>query len=156
MVFEQPAIPSPATLVVHGISATCKSTIVRAVLSSLDVPHAIVKSAECITGRHLLTKILLTALESLGLKDEWEKFGKGKCEHASSLAVLLANALDSKMGKVQKFVIVLDGIDKQREAPYTMLSALARLGEVVSICLWFHVSRLATDSARYHHYPLSS
>lgn len=90
------------------------------------------KSAECITGRHLLTKILLAALDSLGLKDEWEKFGKGKCEHISTLAVLLADALYSKRGEVHKFVLVLDGIDKQREAPYTLLSALARLGEVVS------------------------
>lgn len=120
-------------MVVHGISATCKSTIVRAVLSALDVPHAIVRSTECITGRHLLTKILWATLEALGLKDEWEKFGKGRCEHVSTLAVLLAECLASDAGrKKDKFVLVLDGIDKQREAPQTLLSALARLGELVS------------------------
>lgn len=120
-------------MVVHGISATCKSTIVRAVLSSLQVPHGIVRSAECITGRHLLTKILWATLEALGKKDDWEKFGKGRCEHVSTLAVLLGECLASNVGKGEKFVLVLDGIDQQREAPQTLLSAVARLGEVVSL-----------------------
>ncbi|KAF7173521.1 hypothetical protein CNMCM5623_005753 [Aspergillus felis] len=130
-------ISSPSTVVVHGISATCKSTIVRAVLSALAVPHAIVRSTECITGRHLLTKILWATLEALGLKDEWEKFGKGRCEHVSMLAVLLSECLASNAGnKTEKFVLVLDEIDRQREAPQTLLAALARLGEVIpSLCV---------------------
>ncbi|KAE8152451.1 hypothetical protein BDV25DRAFT_128008 [Aspergillus avenaceus] len=122
----------PPTVVVHGISATCKSTIVRAVLSALEVPHAIVRSTECITGRHLLTKILWEMLDALGKRDEWEKYGKGRCEHVSTLAVLLNECLASQSGfGVEKFVLVLDGIDKQREAPQTLLSALARLGELI-------------------------
>ncbi|KAL1968721.1 hypothetical protein VTN77DRAFT_1547 [Rasamsonia byssochlamydoides] len=126
-----PNIPSPSTVVLYGISATCKSTITRAVLSALQVPHAIIRCAECITGRHLLTKILLETLQALGLQDEWERFGKGKCEHVSTLAVLLADAVASTSGRVKKFVLVLDEIDKQREAPQMLLSALARLGEVI-------------------------
>ncbi|RAL02399.1 putative RNA-binding protein [Aspergillus ibericus CBS 121593] len=130
----------PSTLVVHGISATCKSTIVRNVLAALQVPHAIVRSPECITGRHLLTKILWATLEALGKRDEWEKYGKGRCEHVSSLAVLLgeclASASASEGRRNDKFVLVLDGIDKQREAPHTLLAALARLGEVIpSLCV---------------------
>ncbi|KAL4884384.1 hypothetical protein BJY04DRAFT_225628 [Aspergillus karnatakaensis] len=124
----------PSTIVVHGISATCKSTIVSNVLAALEVPHAIVRSPECITGRHLLTKILWAILEALGRRDEWEKFGKGRCEHVSSLAVLLGECLAPSPGfgkGVEKFVLVLDGIDKQREAPPTLLSALARLGEMI-------------------------
>ncbi|KKA22193.1 Origin recognition complex subunit Orc5 [Rasamsonia emersonii CBS 393.64] len=129
-----PSVPSPSTLVLYGISATCKSTITRAVLSALRVPHAIIRCAECITGRHLLTKILLETLSAVGLEDEWERFGKGKCEHVSTLAVLLADALAPTSGKrVEKFVLVLDGIDKQREAPQMLLSALARLGEVIPV-----------------------
>ncbi|KAI9372007.1 hypothetical protein BJX61DRAFT_534343 [Aspergillus egyptiacus] len=122
----------PSTIVVHGISATCKSTIVGNVLSALQVPHAVVRSPECITGRHLLTKILWGMLDALGRRDEWERFGKGRCEHVSSLAVLLGECLASQPEKeVEKFVLVLDGVDKQREAPPTLLSALARLGEVI-------------------------
>ncbi|KKK24847.1 origin recognition complex subunit Orc5 [Aspergillus ochraceoroseus] len=125
-----PSTSSPPTIVVHGISSTCKSTIVTNVLSALEVPHAVVRSPECITGRHLLTKILWATLGALGRRDEWEKFGKGRCEHVSTLAVLLGECLASTPSKhIEKFVLVLDGIDKQREAPPTLLSALARLGE---------------------------
>lgn len=105
-------------------------------LSTLQVPHAIVRSTECITGRHLLTKILWMTLEALGRKEEWGSFGKGRCEHVSALAVLLGEILgtgvhgDGDGGG--KFVLVLDGIDRQREAPQTLLAALARLGEAVS------------------------
>ncbi|CAI7667152.1 unnamed protein product [Penicillium manginii] len=132
-----PHLPSPPTLVVHGISATCKSTIIRGVLSTLEVPHAVVRSSECITGRHLLTKILWNTLEALGQKDEWEKFGKGRCEHVSTLAVLLEECLATRTPEKRgKFVLVLDEIDRQREAPHTLLSALARLGEIVpSLCV---------------------
>jgi origin recognition complex subunit 5 len=121
------------------------------VLSALEVPHAFIRCAECITSKHLLTKILLETLDALGLKDEWERFGKGRCENISSLAVLLGDALaqaptvvDEGNGRrrgqevVEKFVLVLDGIDRQRDAPQTLLPGLARLGEVVSsgaLCL---------------------
>jgi origin recognition complex subunit 5 len=122
------------------------------VLSALEVPHAFIRCAECITGRHLLTKILLETLDALGLKDEWERFGKGRCENISTLAVLLGEALaqaptDEENGRrqgqgvIEKFVLVLDGIDRQREPPQTLLPGLARLGEVVSsgpLCFtWF-------------------
>ncbi|OQD97046.1 hypothetical protein PENSOL_c013G02218 [Penicillium solitum] len=132
-----PDVPSPSTLVVHGISATCKSTILRAVLATLEVPHAIVRSSECITGRHLLTKIIWNTLEALGKKEEWEKSGKGRCEHVSGLAVLLEECLAARPVENQgKFVLVLDEIDRQREAPHTLLSALARLGEIIpSLCV---------------------
>lgn len=119
---------------VHGISATCKTSITRAILSEGSIPHAIIRCQECITGRHLLTKILLEVLATLGLlNSDWERFGKGKCEHVASLAVLLGDALRTPAAAGKKFVVVLDGIDKQREASHTLLAALARLGEIVSI-----------------------
>ncbi|KAJ5103875.1 hypothetical protein N7532_004404 [Penicillium argentinense] len=132
-----PYLPSPPTLVVHGISATCKSTIIRGVLSTLQTPHAVIRSSECITGRHLLTKIIWNTLDALDQKSEWEKFGKGRCEHVSSLAVLLEECLAARAPEKQgKFVLVLDEIDRQREAPHTLLSALARLGEIIpSLCV---------------------
>lgn len=37
-----------------------------------------------------------------------------------------------------KFVLVFDGIDKQRETPPTLLPALARVGEIVSSNLARH------------------
>ncbi|KAJ5336719.1 hypothetical protein MYU51_005811 [Penicillium brevicompactum] len=129
--------PSPAALVINGISATCKSTILRAVLSTIQVPHAFVRSSECITGRHLLTKILWNTLEAVGLKEEWEKAGKGRCDHVSGLSVLLEECLQPQPNaQGRKFVLVLDEIDRQREASPTLLSALARLGEIIpSLCV---------------------
>lgn len=121
-------------MVVHGISATCKTTLTRAVLSELAVPHAIIRCSECVTGRHLLTTILLEILQALGLGEEWQRYGKGKCEHISALVVLLEEILASGNGvAVDKFVLVLDGIDEQREASHMLLSGLARLGEVVCL-----------------------
>lgn len=50
------------------------------------------------------------------------------------LGECLASLSDGSSNDKGKFVLVLDGIDKQREAPHTLLSALARLGEVVCFC----------------------
>jgi origin recognition complex subunit 5 len=123
---------------------------VQAVLCALGVPHAIVPSAECITGRHLLIKVLLGTLDALGLRDELERFGRGKCEHVSTLVVLLADAFAATTGKaIKKFVLVLDGIDKQREAPPALLLALARLGEVVCFCQYFCPSVFPTKITGY-------
>jgi hypothetical protein len=40
-------------------------------------------------------------------------------------------------GRKGRFVLVFDGIDQQRDAPPTLLPALARLGEIVSLCSIF-------------------
>jgi hypothetical protein len=83
------------------------------------------------------------------MQDEWEKFGKGRCEHVSTLLILLGDIFaaarnNKKMeGEVggDEFVLVLDGIDRQREASQMLLAALARLGEMVGSfsllnCCW--------------------
>ena len=56
-----------------------------------------------------------------------EKAYSGRCENLSTLTVHLQKLLE----KQEKFVLVFDGVDKQREAPPTLLPALARLGEVI-------------------------
>lgn len=133
-------------MVVHGISATCKTTLTRAVLSELAVPHAIIRCSECVTGRHLLTTILLEILQAVGMGDEWQRFGKGKCEHISTLVVLLEEIFAPGKGvAMDKFVLVLDGIDEQREASHMLLSGLARLGEVVRSTTERILSSIVTD-----------
>lgn len=54
-------------------------------------------------------------------------FLSGRCESLGALAVHIERRLRDQT----KFVLVFDGIDKQREAPPTLLQSLARLGEVV-------------------------
>ena len=50
-----------------------------------------------------------------------------RCENISALAVHLQRLLEGQ----EKFALVFDGVDKQRDAPPTLLPALARLGEFV-------------------------
>lgn len=51
----------------------------------------------------------------------------GRCESISAFTVELQHLLERK----GKFILVFDGIDRQREAAPTLLPAIARLGEIV-------------------------
>ena len=51
----------------------------------------------------------------------------GRCENISAFTVELQHLLQGK----GKFILVFDGIDRQREAAPTLLPAIARLGEIV-------------------------
>lgn len=52
----------------------------------------------------------------------------GRCENVSTLVAHLQRLLEHE---TERFVLVFDGIDKQRESPPTLLPALARLSEFV-------------------------
>lgn len=98
-----------------------------------NLRYAIIKSAECITGRHLLEYTLGAVAKAL----KWE--GKvSRCEGPLQLVVELQKFLEAwttgaSLIEKDRLVLVFDGIDRQRDAPMTLLPALARLGEVVSI-----------------------
>jgi len=60
-----------------------------------------------------------------------------RTENLSALLVHLQRLLShgsgsSFSGPTSKFVLVFDGIDKQRDAPHTLIPALARLSEIAS------------------------
>lgn len=116
---------------VYGPRASGKSEVVRSYLDKSGLKHAIVRCRECVTGRHLLEKIVGEVFE--GLRSENVNGGgdfeehPGRCENLSALSVNLQKLLEKR----DKFVLVLDGVDKQREAPPTLLPALARLGEMM-------------------------
>lgn len=98
--------------------------------------YAVVKVAECITARHLLTRIVsstIVALRSTSRTDEgWTNVANNvKCDHISTLPGILGEILDNAGCK--RFVLVLDGIDNLREGGQMFLSALARIGEIVRI-----------------------
>ncbi|MCJ1287522.1 hypothetical protein MMC26_006874 [Xylographa opegraphella] len=127
-----PTISSPSVLAVHGLEATGKSLTVKAILDSLHVPFAIVLSKECITARHLLERTIIACKNALEKIDDGETATQlssfnGPCESFSSLAVQLERILRLQ----SKFILVFDGVDQQREAPSTLLPALARLGEII-------------------------
>jgi len=60
-----------------------------------------------------------------------------RTENLSALLVHLQRLLNEGSGsgingQTSKLVLVFDGIDKQRDAPPTLIPALARLSEIVS------------------------
>lgn len=124
-----PTLPSPSTIVTYGPHATGKSNVVKSYLEAKRLKHAIVQCRECVTGRHLLERTVAAvnnATQENDVDGKTEGY-TGRCENISALAVHLQRLL----GQLDKFILVFDGIDKQREAPPTLLPALARLGEMV-------------------------
>jgi hypothetical protein len=130
LTINQQHLPSPPLLVAHGLTATGKSSIIQAYLKRSGLPFAIVQSRECITGRHLLERIVAACLDALDTYDRGriDRRPFARTENLSALAVNLQRLFEGR----GKFVLVLDGVDRQREAPPTLLAALARFGELVS------------------------
>ncbi|KAH6717597.1 origin recognition complex subunit 5 C-terminus-domain-containing protein [Leptodontidium sp. MPI-SDFR-AT-0119] len=134
-------------IVLHGLEATGKSAITKNLLEELsnsstkgqtngtthhdNLRFATVKSAECISGRHLLEQTVGAVAKAVEWKDN-----VGRCENLAQLAVELGKLVDNwtvsaEEDEQRKFVLVFDGIDRQRDAPPTLLQALARLGEII-------------------------
>jgi hypothetical protein len=120
----------PPNLVVYGLQGTGKLHTVSSVLSAREFPHATVKSQECHSLRHLLSKIHTACIgavyeEGDGAADEaYER----RTDSVNSLNVNLQRLLQ---GRDRKLVLVLDGIDKQRGLNPNTLPALARLSDIV-------------------------
>jgi origin recognition complex subunit 5 len=126
----QPTKPSPSTIVVHGTHATGKSDIIKSYLKTRELRHVLIQSRECVTGRHLLERTIAAVHKSLAqdaTSSDAQEYNP-RCENMSALVVHLQRLLKDE----PKFVLVFDGVDKQRDAPPTLLPALARLGE----CVW--------------------
>ena len=122
---------------------TLSSTQLGAEADTPLVSHAIINSVECITARHLFEKTgdeLRSVTGSSGTQT--------RCENMSQLTIELASVIEQMDHPVPwRLVLVFDGIDRQREAPYSLLPALARLSEIVRILLL--VKRLFKDSSSY-------
>jgi origin recognition complex subunit 5 len=125
-------------VVIHGTEATGKTAVTEAVLEKLAsledgsehtslLRYTIVNSIECITGRHLLERTISKVADAL----DWES-RPSRCENLSQLTVELSKMLlHPPRHKDFRFVLVFDAIDRQREAPATLLPSLARLSEIV-------------------------
>lgn len=100
-------------------------------MKAAQVPHAIVDSRQCITGRQLLEQTLAATGEAIDEYHGGQESARslGRCESLSTLQVQLGILLAGN----KRLVLVFDGIDRQREAPQTLIPALARFGELVCI-----------------------
>ncbi|CAK7197744.1 hypothetical protein SEUCBS139899_000392 [Sporothrix eucalyptigena] len=144
-----PSLSPSGNIIIHGTEASGKSAVTAAVLDVLSrttpsgdvidadsaadnsegcLDYAIVDSNKCVTVRHLFERAVANvadAVRHLGPKSR-------RCETLSQLTVELSNLL--KYGdhpQDRHFVLVFDAIDRQRDAPSTLLPGLARLPEVI-------------------------
>ncbi|KAK1506136.1 origin recognition complex subunit Orc5 [Colletotrichum tamarilloi] len=136
-----PAAAPCRNLIVYGTEATGKSAIVESLLQNLSKPldeepgaepktslsFAIVNSIQCITGRHLFERTIAAVVDAI----QWKAPPK-KCETLAQLMVELCKMLKyTQRPDGWRLVFVFDAIDRQRDAPATLLPALARLSEVI-------------------------
>ncbi|KAH8897850.1 hypothetical protein GQ53DRAFT_712331 [Thozetella sp. PMI_491] len=127
-----PNVAPARNIVLHGTEATGKSAIAEALLRRLTEAHehfdyTIISSVECITERHFFERTLARVADTLG----WESKAT-RCDDTTQLALELAKMLKfAERPDSFRFVLVLDGIDRQREAQPTLLPALARLSEII-------------------------
>lgn len=90
--------------------------------------YARVDASQCITARHLFERIIDSVATALDAGESAPR----RCETLAQLAVSIGDLLrNSGRGPGWRFILVLDSIDKQRDAPATLLPALARLSEMV-------------------------
>ena len=149
----QAHLPYPPFANVHGLTATGKSSILRAYFPLAQLPYAFINVRECITSRHLLERIVAASLEALEETHD-EKIDRrpyARTENLSALCVNLQKMLEGR----EKFVLVLDAIDKLREGGGTLIAALGRLGEAVR-CNNSARALHTDNTTRYQTSPLSS
>lgn len=123
------AVPFPSTLILHGAKATGKCLTISAILNAIGTPSAVVPSQECITTRHLLERSIISiqdAFPEYGT-DVDESVANRRCESISAFVVELQLLFEGR----GRFILVFDGIDRQRDAAPTLLPAMTRLGEMV-------------------------
>ena len=150
LIHRKPNFASPPILLVHGLQATGKTLTIRCVLASLSIPSAVASSKECITTRHLLERTLATVMNSLHAQTRGTPINfDGKCDSISAFVIQLQCLLEGK----GKYILVFDGIDRQREASPTLLPAIARLGEIVRLTMHSLWTRLTLY--RYRTLPSS-
>lgn len=143
--FPQPNAAPCRNCLVYGTEATGKSAVVAALLHAMADAHdghlddpdrdhdeaqfrfAIVDSVESVTGRHLFETTVRKVAHALGLGSL-----TSPCENLAQLTFELSRMLKyPPQPERRRFVLVLDHVDRQREAPPTLLPALARLSETV-------------------------
>ncbi|KAF8430040.1 origin recognition complex subunit 5 C-terminus-domain-containing protein [Tirmania nivea] len=162
-----PDLPSPSSIILYGLEATGKSLLTKALLDASETTYSWVACHECITARHLTERIASQVKDAVQEKDgvELEKDVLGmRAENVNALAVVLGKILgirgkEEEGGVERKHVLVLDRIDRQREAMPILLAGLARLGEFIpSLTAVFILSApsprlLSTSSIPHIHFP---
>ncbi|KAK5211443.1 hypothetical protein LTR20_007754 [Exophiala xenobiotica] len=119
--------PSPPILVAYGLESTSKTEVIVNVLQKKGIPYTLLRSRECLTQRHLLSKIFASCVSAFEQESQIEQY-----DRIDSINALLGNLrkLFERVGQ-RRFVVVIEGIDRLKQAGPTLLPALARLGDQI-------------------------
>ncbi|GAO14894.1 uncharacterized protein UV8b_05061 [Ustilaginoidea virens] len=141
-------------IVLHGTEATGKSCVTETTLLQIaeqitaqpqsgGFSYAVVNASQCITTRHLFERIVASVMDALQLGGGVHASRSSlvpaapariqrRCETLAQLSITLSAMLKEPTRDPRwRFVLVLDAIDKQRDAPLTLLPGLARLSETI-------------------------
>ncbi|KAL7782662.1 origin recognition complex subunit 5 C-terminus domain-containing protein [Trichoderma ceciliae] len=140
------AAPS-RNLVIHGSEATGKSSVTGQLLKRLShsdvvadsrattLVHATVNVPRCISGRHFFESIIVAVTSALRTWDvsSDDETSPLRCETLAQLAASLSFIFEKLLlrDRLTHFVLVLDGMDKQKDPSPTLMPALARLCETI-------------------------
>ncbi|KAF8445423.1 origin recognition complex subunit 5 C-terminus-domain-containing protein [Terfezia claveryi] len=151
-----PDLPSPPSIILYGLEATGKSLLTKALLDGSETTYSWVACHECITARHLTERIASQVKDAVREKEDVQ-LEKDVLDSGNP-----GQGGDGDGGDIdveKKHVLVLDRIDRQREATPISLAGLARLGEIIP-CLTtiFILSApsprlLSTSSIPHIHFP---
>ncbi|EXJ60746.1 hypothetical protein A1O7_04899 [Cladophialophora yegresii CBS 114405] len=123
----QNVCPSPSLLVAYGFEQSSKREVIINVLRAREVTHAFIRTKECLTQRHLLSKIFAVCISTLGCEGHIDRY-----EKVDSINALLGNLRKLfERVKGRKFVVVIEDADELKQPGPTLLPALARLGDIV-------------------------
>ncbi|KAG6004841.1 hypothetical protein E4U21_000679 [Claviceps maximensis] len=134
--------------------------------------HVTVNAAQCITSRHLFERIVGAVADVLdrdgrsgsghgGAASRMRGLRHGRCESLAQLSVVLGTMLaEAAAGEARwRFILVLDAIDRQKEAAPTLLPGLARLSEIIPCltCIFIVTAPpagfLQTPASAHLHFP---
>ena len=140
--------PSPPLLVVSGLDQLNKTHVLTTCLASRNLSFALVKVRDCLSQRHLLSKIFAACVSALAgsqqIDDPEDRFqqliDEGRYDRVDSTNALVHNLqklldVQPQQSKEEKtssrLILILDGIDMLRGGSLNLLPALARLGDTV-------------------------
>ncbi|CAB3366706.1 Hypothetical predicted protein [Cloeon dipterum] len=132
----------PASIFIHGNSATGKTLTVKTVLDGLKIKYVHLSCVEFDTPGLLAAKI------ASNLNGEYLQLSSS--HNCSSLMELVENLQMASKIKNDPFVIVLDRAERLREMPSTVIPALLKLREIsnMNVCVIL-ISDLLWD--RFYH-----
>ncbi|KAK5095263.1 hypothetical protein LTS08_008162 [Lithohypha guttulata] len=131
--------PSPDVLVAYGPEEVAKVETIQHALTSQNIDYVVVNCRECLSQRHLLSKIFSRCVKSLGSESALEE---ARYDRLDSTNALVGNLKKLLQARKERLIVILACADQQRGATTTLFPALARLGDSIS-CL----SLILTSSA---------